>query len=39
MPLKRESPSKWNVTNNGISHKMKCISKWNVTQNNMSLNL
>ena len=27
-----ECQSKWNVTQIGISNKMKCYLKWNVTQ-------
>ena len=30
---------KWNVTQNGMSHKMKFHSKWNVTHNWMSLKI
>ena len=31
--------SKWNVTQNGMSLKMKCHSKWNFTHNEMSLKM
>jgi hypothetical protein len=34
-----ECCSKWNVTQNVMSHNMECHSKWKVTQNLMSLKL
>ena len=37
--LKMECPSKWKVTQNGMSLKFECHSKWNVTENGMSLKI